>query len=150
MTASCVLRYQALSEYCALTLAAKNAEIKRLQQLLQASEQRANAAEALVELFGGQQTASELQLADRLRIEQLEVIASAAMRRGGTALRDAVIEALLIVQRVPPAHLTHAAQLSNHEGSLHRLSELEHHLLSDEKARVTREVSCIRATAGLL
>ena len=58
--------FAALSEYCALTLAAKNAEIHSLKQRLYAAEQRANAAEGLLRLIGNDALQREQELETQL------------------------------------------------------------------------------------
>ena len=64
----------------------------------------------------------------------MESIANAAMRRGGSALRDAFIEALVESKCMSTDALRHAASVSNFEGSLDAVSSIESSIMQQQLA----------------
>ena len=82
----------------------------------------------------GRQTASDAQLFEGKRGWRMESIANAAMRRGGSDLRDAFIEALVESKCMSTSALRHAAAVSNFEGSLDAVSSMENSLMEQQLA----------------
>lgn len=80
----------------------------------------------------GRQVASEAQLYEGKRAWRMEAVANAAMRRGGSELRDAFLEALLESKSIPLKGLRHTVDISNLEGSMDTMAAIEETLLGEE------------------
>ena len=77
----------------------------------------------------------------------METIANAALRRGGSELRDAFLEALLESKTMSINGLRHAASVSNFEGSLDSVASIENIMLGQE---LVTEQSYVQSRALIL